>query len=37
MEDKKQEVSKEIYVKPEMTKIESVDVITLASMGLSGN
>lgn len=36
MDNKKQEVTKEVYVKPEMTKIESVDVITLASIGLTG-
>jgi hypothetical protein len=32
----KQEVKKEVYVKPEMTQIESVDVITLTSIGLTG-
>jgi hypothetical protein len=34
--ENKQEVKKEIYVKPEMVKIESVDVITLGSIGLTG-
>ena len=35
--ENKQEVKREIYVKPEMKPIESVDVITLASIGLTGS